>query len=1023
MAMIPDTRGEARPFSSVLVPTFNQDKYIGAALDSLLAQTDPDWEAIVVDDGSTDGTADILRGYAERDSRFRVVHKSNGGVASALNAALELARGEWIHWLSSDDMFEPNKLAVNRTWIERHPSAGFFFSYFKLLRQNVASIENHDLWGPLPAAAQRILGLFYRNYISGISICVRHDVWDRIGPFDEKLRYAQDYDRWLHLLGATESVFIPEWLVVNRNHSEQGSEVFPDACYFDTATAALRFVNAHSFEQMVPHADLSDPVTARAAAEYALAVAADRSSFIYGLGVNPALLLRLLEWLYADPKLDAETITALKERIALRARAYATDEQRGPWTRMWGEISAALAEPAPRFAFAPVDALALTRQEFARRRANRAHNADPLQRYLERHEGVHESLVPPPGAGDGHVVVVTQAGRSLRAVVEAASALAERGTQTTIIDPSAATSYAWTPHAGVLRAAGRACDIFPWIGRADVVVALGETPPSPWLEGAARQTVPVMADATSLLTTVLDLLGRGEERKRRRVYLLERVLSGGGAERVVMEIVRNLDRRRYEPVLLTLFPDYSGTSCPPDVPVHCIQTYPEQPRPAPAPTVTVAEPVTTPPPTVVATASQAASLPFWRQILAVARRLYWRLTPSLRERLGLGAKARRLLRWLQRWRGAQPATVSIVTVAAPAPPPPPAPSQPPTWHPLGWTIVDTLGVHAVAGTLLARVLKTEGDGVIIPVMEEATVAAWFAQAQVEMPYISSLHTVESSYMRQLFADPLRHQAESWAFANACRQAQAVVFPSQGCGCDLVNSFAMHPQAVRTIHNPANLPRLRRLASMQPETPLAESEHFTFVMLARLSPEKNHQLLVRACALLLERRRDFRVLCLGDGIMRGQLENDIRWHGLHEHIHLLGEQSNPYPILARSDALILTSWFEAFALVLVEAMALEVPVISVDCPFGPAEVLTGPAGRGGLLVLENPRSLADGMELLMSDESTRKRLTQLGLERAQHFDASEVVRTWERLIDTTIPTPHDAMEPANAIHFPENQAAI
>ena len=186
-----------KPFATILVPTYNQAQYLADALDSILAQTDPSWEAIVVNDGSTDGTAAIVDDYAARDPRIRAIHKKNGGVASALNRGLTEARGEWVHWLSSDDMFEPEKLAINRHWIEAVPDCNFFFSYFTLLRDSTGERERRQLWGPLPDQKQQLLGLFYRNYISGISICVNRTAWERVGFFDESLHYAQDYDQWL----------------------------------------------------------------------------------------------------------------------------------------------------------------------------------------------------------------------------------------------------------------------------------------------------------------------------------------------------------------------------------------------------------------------------------------------------------------------------------------------------------------------------------------------------------------------------------------------------------------------------------------------------------------------------------------------------------------------------------------------------------------------------------------------------------------------------------------------------------
>ncbi|MFN8008424.1 MAG: glycosyltransferase [Terriglobia bacterium] len=106
------TLGPARqdPRFSILVPTYNQARFLPGCLDSLLGQTYPRWEALVINDGSTDDTALVMERYALKDRRIRIFHKKNGGVASVLNEALRNACGDWICWLSSDDLFESRKL-------------------------------------------------------------------------------------------------------------------------------------------------------------------------------------------------------------------------------------------------------------------------------------------------------------------------------------------------------------------------------------------------------------------------------------------------------------------------------------------------------------------------------------------------------------------------------------------------------------------------------------------------------------------------------------------------------------------------------------------------------------------------------------------------------------------------------------------------------------------------------------------------------------------------------------------------
>ena len=104
---------------SIIIPCYNVEKYIEECLESILSQEEQSWEAICVDDGSTDGSGAILDEYAARDKRFKVVHKRNGGEGSARNAGLDVARGEWICYLDSDDIWhrcflEDVKLAIDR---------------------------------------------------------------------------------------------------------------------------------------------------------------------------------------------------------------------------------------------------------------------------------------------------------------------------------------------------------------------------------------------------------------------------------------------------------------------------------------------------------------------------------------------------------------------------------------------------------------------------------------------------------------------------------------------------------------------------------------------------------------------------------------------------------------------------------------------------------------------------------------------------------------------------------------------
>lgn len=101
-----------QPQLSIIVPVYNVMRFLRECLDSIASQTFADWEAILVDDGSTDGSGAVCDEYAARDPRFRVIHKANGGQSSARNMALDVARGEYIGFVDSDDFIKPEMYAV-----------------------------------------------------------------------------------------------------------------------------------------------------------------------------------------------------------------------------------------------------------------------------------------------------------------------------------------------------------------------------------------------------------------------------------------------------------------------------------------------------------------------------------------------------------------------------------------------------------------------------------------------------------------------------------------------------------------------------------------------------------------------------------------------------------------------------------------------------------------------------------------------------------------------------------------------
>lgn len=126
-------RHDSGPAVSVVMPAHNARRFIGAAIESVVAQTIDDWELIVVDDASTDGTADIVQAFAWGDSRIRYIrNQCNVGVASTRNRALEMARGRYVAFLDSDDLWMPGKLQAQVTFLDTTEGTVSYGSYRRI---------------------------------------------------------------------------------------------------------------------------------------------------------------------------------------------------------------------------------------------------------------------------------------------------------------------------------------------------------------------------------------------------------------------------------------------------------------------------------------------------------------------------------------------------------------------------------------------------------------------------------------------------------------------------------------------------------------------------------------------------------------------------------------------------------------------------------------------------------------------------------------------------------------------------
>lgn len=382
----PALAGWNRPLFSVLIPTYNQAQYLPACLESLLAQTCPNWEAVIVNDGSTDSTQEVLDQYARKDSRFRVFHKGNGGVATALNLALEHAKGKWICWLSSDDMFMPDKLEIQVQAFASHPGIYFFHTNYNVFYEETGRLSAIELPKDfVPPEELQVLKFLEINYFNGISIAVHRSVFEKVGGFNTSLRNGQDYDMWLRISARYRSRYIDRRTCITRVHPGQGSSLSADAGIFDSARSCLDFLNGHAFEELFPLLDLSQPEQGQYAIKNVLKILINPQAYINTCGYGTALLGRMREWLGQAsnhqhlPFLTGQQFTAIVSNIL--ASDLPPDLKSA-----FEEFHSSVGQPYPYRPVAVLDVL--TRHvQYLEKAPGMAQEARSLRHYLSRTMG------------------------------------------------------------------------------------------------------------------------------------------------------------------------------------------------------------------------------------------------------------------------------------------------------------------------------------------------------------------------------------------------------------------------------------------------------------------------------------------------------------------------------------------------------------------------------------------------------------------------------------------------------------
>jgi len=216
------TEPSTAPTVSVVVPAYNAAATLRETLESVLAQTFTDFELLVVDDGSTDATAQIALSF--EDPRVRLLPLAHGGVSRARNLAVDEARGKLIAFLDADDLWLPRKLALQVALLDARPEVGLCVT--RATRIDAASHATGEM-PILEAAEDYTVALLLRSSIAGCvsAAVIRPEVFRRAGGFRCGQRQAEDWDLWLRLSLQTKIAVVPESLVLKRVHAGNTSGV------------------------------------------------------------------------------------------------------------------------------------------------------------------------------------------------------------------------------------------------------------------------------------------------------------------------------------------------------------------------------------------------------------------------------------------------------------------------------------------------------------------------------------------------------------------------------------------------------------------------------------------------------------------------------------------------------------------------------------------------------------------------------------------------------------------------------
>jgi glycosyltransferase involved in cell wall biosynthesis len=289
--------------------------------------------------------------------------------------------------------------------------------------------------------------------------------------------------------------------------------------------------------------------------------------------------------------------------------------------------------------------------------------------------------------------------------------------------------------------------------------------------------------------------------------------------------------------------------------------------------------------------------------------------------------------------------------------------------------------------------------VIVSMITPCNIMAILSNVFSRTRIIISEHITLSELIKTKEAGKMLYFPTSLLVKSLYRFAHKIIAVSEGVKDDLIQQFNISDYKIEVIYNPLDIDRINEMCIETVRHPFLNDRMPIVIAIGRLVRQKRFDILIEALSNVLT-EIDARLIILGDGPDRELLERLVEDLGIPDKVSFEGFQINPYKFLSKAAVFVLSSQREGLPMVILEAIACGIPVVSTDCPSGPREILEN--GRCGLLVPVNDvNAIANGIKKLLNDKNLRKEFSTLGRERAKYFSIDKIVKQYENVICESI----------------------